>query len=342
MSFKISGYTTTRNCVDMDYPFIESISSMMGFCDEVCVLDSSDKQDGTWEKLVELQTKFPDKLKIHHENIDWSAPNHGIFDGQTKQMAREMCRGQYLWQMDCDEIVHEDHAPLVRPLITQIGAEFQKIPVLALPVIEFWGRTGKVRIDVNPWKWRITLNIKDIVHGIPQELRTTDQVSGLEYAKPGTDTCDYISRATGERYQCMFFIPPELEKARHSAIRSNPFDPNLKAFESWFNSCLQQLPGVYHYSWFNIERKIRQYRLFWTSFWKAMYNQDRDERNNPFFPNLLWSEVTEEMMKNTASVLEANTGGHVFHVPWDGSTTNSIRVFKDHPQLMNDWINTHK
>ena len=334
---------TLRNAREMDYPFEQSISSMMTFCDEVCVLDSSDKQDGTWEKLTELQTRYPGVLKIHHENINWSAPNHGIFDGQTKQLAREMCRGQYLWQCDSDEIVHEDHAPLIRPLIEQIGAQFQKVPVLALPVVEYWGGTGKVRIDVNPWKWRVTLNIKDIVHGIPSELRWNDPLSGLDYARPGTDTCDYISRATGERYPCIFFIPPEVDKARVNAIRSNPAsEENLKGFEVWFNSTLQQLPGVFHYSWFSIERKILQYQMFWTGFWKAMYNENRDERQNPFFPGLLWSEVTDEMIKEKALILEANTGGHIFHTPWDGSKTNSIRVFKNHPAVMDEWINSHK
>ena len=343
MTFKISGYTTVRNCVEMDYPFIESITSMLAFCDEVCVLDSSDKQDGTWEKLTELQKQFgDDRLRIRHENIDWSAPNHGIFDGMTKQMAREMCRGQYLWQSDVDEIVHEDHAALVRPIIEKVGAEFQKVPILALPVVEYWGRSGKVRIDVNPWKWRISLNIRDIVHGIPAELRWKDPVTGLDYAKPGTDTCDYISRATGERYPCISFVPQEVDQVRMYATSASPLDNSLKQYETWINSAMQQLPGVYHYSWFNIERKINQYRLFWTNFWKAMYNESRDERQNPFFPGYLWSEVTDEMIKDKALALETKTGGHVFHKPWDGSSTNSIRIFKDHPKIMKNWIESHK
>jgi hypothetical protein len=187
---KISGYTTSKNVVLMDYPFIESITSMLSFCDEVCVLDSSDQDDGTWGKLLELQKLSNGKLKIHHENIDWQAPNHGIFDGKTKQMAREMCKkGQYLVQFDVDEIMHEDSIPLIKPLIEQINPQLQKTPILTLPVVEFWGKTGKVRMDINVWKWRISLNIKDISHGIPISLRQTDPITGLEYAKHGSDSC---------------------------------------------------------------------------------------------------------------------------------------------------------
>jgi intein/homing endonuclease len=708
---KISGYTTSKNVVLMDYPFIESITSMLSFCDEVCVLDSSDQDDGTWGKLLELQKLSNGKLKIHHENIDWQAPNHGIFDGKTKQMAREMCKkGQYLVQFDVDEIMHEDSIPLIKPLIEQINPQLQKTPILTLPVVEFWGKTGKVRMDINVWKWRISLNIKDISHGIPISLRQTDPITGLEYAKHGSDSCvppytkimtiqgekridelkmgelvlthkgnfraisqifikpkteyeiykikprdylnsleitgnhpiyfsdkknkikwhqldkglpnkddyfvfpklsnenftqepiynisikktkmssrekitikpsrelgfivglflgdgnitkrtenkskfknisfslsgyqksvvnqlesyvknifginhvskyfdrkknywsvkihnkdiakfvfklcrtgslnkllsnsfynwntdailgileglyqsdgadcrsginitmtngkllsqikvlltkinifsslksymqkpnkfrktenemfqlritgkqvskldfivdkkkkrfqkflelpdkfaikankkslsiekikyngtlyniavegdnsyvangitvhncNYISKATGEPYECIYFVQPELEQIRINSIYANPFDDNLKTFELWFNNAVQQLPTIYHYSWFNIERKIRHYKLFWTNFWKAMYNENRDERTNPFFPGLLWSEVTDDMIKEKALLLEEATGGHIFHSPFTGKKSNHVRILKNHPKIMDDWI----
>jgi hypothetical protein len=51
---KLSGYTTVRNALSMDYPFVESIGSMLEFCDEVCVLDSSDKADGTRDVLAAM------------------------------------------------------------------------------------------------------------------------------------------------------------------------------------------------------------------------------------------------------------------------------------------------
>lgn len=336
---KISGYTTLRNAVAMDYPFVESIESMFTFCDEVCVLDTSPNTlDGTWEVLLNLQKKHGEKLKIHHENIDWDAPNHGIFDGQTKQLAREMCRGNYLFQFDSDEIMHEHHGQIVRPFIESVSGELKKTPLVALPVIEYWGRTGKTRIDINLWKWRISPRVKDIVHGIPIELRTTDEKTGLEYALPGTDSCDYISRATGERYSCISFVPKEIDEAKNIAAYGPPNSDQLKMIELWFNGAVKQLPSLHHYSWFNIERKINQYKMFWTGFWKALYNLKRDERDNPFFPGLLWSEVTPEMIKNLATRLETETGGHIFHHPWSGSKTNSVRIFQSHPEIMTNWI----
>ena len=58
----ISGYTTTKDVIDMGYPWKESIRSMLGFCDEVVVVDGGSK-DGTWEEL-EAWARLEPKLKI--------------------------------------------------------------------------------------------------------------------------------------------------------------------------------------------------------------------------------------------------------------------------------------
>lgn len=335
---RISSYTTTRNALEMDYPLEESILSMCSFSDEVCIFDTSDKNDGTLDLLRDLEAKNKSVKVMHTDAFDWTAPNHGIFDGMTKQEARSMCRGSYLFQFDIDEIVHENHAALIPGIIDKVGNGWSSNPILAMPVVEFWGKAGKIRIDVNVWKPRLSLNSPNIVHGIPMELRTTDPLSGLPYAKPGTDTCDYINRVTGEPFKFIHFMNEEIHALQQMA-RKDPFA--AKEFQNWFDSTITVIPGVFHYSWYDIERKIKQYRLFWTSFWKAMYNLERDEKQNPFFPGLLWSEVTDDMIKTKAKELEESTGGWVFHKPWDGSSVNSINVSMAHPQIMQKWLGVH-
>lgn len=336
MKTKISGYTTTRNSIEMMYPFEESIQSLLEFCDEVCVVDTSDKNDGTLQKLEEL-SRQDSRVKLLHLELDWKAPNHGIFDGYTKQKAREMCSGTFLWQQDCDEIaINTDklHDLLNKWNTTELP------PIMALPVIEFWGSTGKVRMDVNCWKWRISLNSPVIVHGIPKELRAVDPSSGLLFAKHGTDTCDYIHKTIGNRLPCANFITNESENLRFAAL--NGSYQSLKMYENWFQEIADQLPGVYHYSWFNIERKINQYKMFWTDFWMSMYNEQRDEKNNPFFPGKFWSEVSNEEIKEMAKLLENNTGGHIFHKPWTGNKTPHINLKLSHPKVMKDWIRKYE
>ena len=93
-----------------------------------------------------------------------------------------------------------------------------------------------------------------------------------------------------------------------------------KAYQNWFNQIVELLPTVYHYSWFDIERKITSYKTHWGKFWKSMYNLETEDipENNVCFDKS-WSEVTEDDIKILAQRLEEEKGGHIFHqkVDWD-------------------------
>ncbi len=329
---KISGYTTARNVIEMDYPFEEAIRSVLAFADEVIVLDSTEPEhsDGTSEYLNEMSKEDPRIRHIRH-NFDWSAPNHGIFDGQAKALARSHCTGDYLWQFDVDEIVHEVHTEMVRPFIRKL--DWKKFDLVALPVIDFWGH-DKMRIDVSLCKWRLSVNKPEITHGIPIALRTYE--NALLYARNGTDGCDYVDRHTGQVIPCAMYMPAPVEQLRLAAVRDARAVP---AIESWVNKSLTDRPAVFHYSWFNINRKIQNYKQFWDMSWKSLYNEDTDERANPMFPGKRWSEITDEMITEYAKDLEEKTCGHVFHRPWDGSTANGIKISLSHPAIVQKWIN---
>lgn len=338
-TMKISAYTTTRNCLEMDYPFVESIESMLAFADEVVIVDTSDGRDATFDHLKAMEAKEKRVVVIDaRDRFDWRAPNHGIFDGQTKALSRSSCTGQFLWQFDVDEVVHEVDAPKIRKLIEN-SKHLQGAPLLALPVVEYWGRNGKVRVDVNPWKARLSRNLPDFTHGIPKPLRR--QFNGLDYASPGTDTCDYISKATGMPIPIMGFVPDQIEYLRRGCVSNHKM---IETYARWYNSAIDTLPGVFHYSWFNIERKIRQYKLFWTDFWKAMYgpdsSQNKDPNWNPFF-EVPWSQVTDEMIVAKAEELETKTGGHIFHSRWNGTSIPHVTIKRNHPQAIQEWVKRH-
>jgi hypothetical protein len=330
---KLSGYTTTRNCVTMDYPFQESIQSLIDFCDEVVVMDSSDGTDTTRQILGEMQKANKGKLFIYHAEMDWNAPNHGVYDGVLKQAAREKCTGDYLWQMDCDEVVHASDRPILENLIAQ-AKNLDEIPLLCLPVVEYWGGPDKVRVDINPWKWRVSRNHPQIVHGIPLSHRQV--VDGLVYAKPGTDTCDYINKDQGLPVPNLNFMNSQIDSLRQAALT----DPKaLEAYEKWFNQMSFALPTVYHYSWYSIKGKIEKYKNFFGDFWKSMYN-DKTRSSNVFF-NVPWEQVTDEMIIAKATELRDKTGGWIFHKPWDGSSIPSVKILREPPDVMKAWSEKH-
>lgn len=353
----ISGYTTTYNCINQQYPFEQCIKSMLEFCDEVCVVDGG-STDKTWDKLVNLA--YPDaeqklsvrehivliedlraigsspyqsklektKIKLELIKRDWSHPRHAVFDGMQKAAARAMCTKEYCWQMDSDEIVHEDDAKKVSDLCRVMPKE---VNVLSLPVIEYWGGPEKIRMDVTPWKWRLSRNNKDITHGIPIDLRKFDEQGNI-YAVEGTDGCDMISLSTGERVPHISFYTQDVENIRRVAMLGN--DQAKQQYENWYNDVVAQLPSVFHYSWYDLSRKIKLYRDYWQNHWLGLYNKDTSDiaENNMMF-DVPWSQVTDKMIDSRAAELKT-IGGWIWHKKWQGQKTPWIVCNRTQPKIM--------
>jgi glycosyltransferase involved in cell wall biosynthesis len=337
----ISGYTTTYNCVKQQYPFEECINSMLQFCDEVCVVDGG-STDGTYEVLLRLaaeyvtqdeKTKEPIlKLKVKQVKRDWNHPRFAVFDGMQKAEARAMCSKEFCWQMDSDEIVHEEDAVRINDLCRSMP---QGADVLSLPVIEYWGGPEKVRLDIQPWKWRLSRNKPNITHGIPVTLRTTDADGNL-CALEGTDGCDMIDAETGESLAHISFYTQDIENSRRIAMLGN--EKAKQEYEEWFNTVTNNLPGVFHYSWYDLPRKIRLYRDYWTSHWNSLYNKSLEDtaENNMMF-DVPWSQVTDEMIEQRALEMKTKLGGWIWHRKWDGKThTRHIATNRSQPKIMQE------
>jgi glycosyltransferase involved in cell wall biosynthesis len=323
----VSGYTTTLNCVEQEYPFEQCIRSMLQFCDEVCVVDGG-STDGTLDRLNALAAS-DERVKVKVVPRDWNHPRFAVFDGMQKAEARAMCTKDFCWQMDSDEIVHEDDAPRITEMCRSMPKE---VPILALPVIEYWGGPDKVRCDIQPWKWRLSRNHPDITHGIPAELRRQDD-AGDTYAAEGTDGCDMISKETGERYQFMSFYTPEVEQVRRVAMLGN--EQARAEYERWFTQVVNGLPCVFHYSWYDLPRKIKLYKKYWTKHWNSLFNKSTaDTAENNMMFDVPWSEVTDEMIEARAQEFKEKLGGWVWHRKWTGVSTPHIQVSRTQPKVM--------
>lgn len=319
----ISGYVTTYNCISQTYPYEKCIRSLLNFCTEVCVVDGG-STDGTWETLTKLSSD--DKRIVVKQIVrDWKSPGFSVFDGMQKAEARAMCTKDFCWQADCDEIFHQDDSQKIIDLCKLSHAD-----IIALPVVEWWGSFDKVRIDVTPWKWRMSRNKYYITHGIPKELRGFDS-EGKLFSHPGSDGCDYIHKDSFERIPFVSFYTQEADVLRRQALGG---DSNaLVQYEQWFNTMVNALPASYHYSWLDIKRKLILYRDYWSAHWNDIQNRDASDlpQNNMFF-DCKWSDVTDEMIDKKVEDLK-KTGGHIFHTKYQGAITPWIKCHKSQPDF---------
>lgn len=325
----ISGYTTVYNCISQKYPFLQSIQSLLGFCDEVVVVDGG-STDGTWETLKNLSQQ-ESRLVVKQIIRDWSHPRFAVFDGMQKAEARKLCSGDFCWQQDSDEIVHENDYSKIRNLVKHFP---KGVNLLSLPVIEYWGGFDKVRMDVTPWKWRLSKNVSSITHGIPTQLRKIDSEGHL-FAQQGTDGCDLIDSITGDPIPFLGFYTDAAHAVRLEALRGN-----IQAkheYETWFNSVIQEIPAVYHFSWFDIERKIYTYKNYWTKHWESLRGETYiDNSSTNMFFDLSWSEVTDNMIREKAKEL-SKIGGWIWHQKWKGQKTPWLIVVTNPPKIMLDY-----
>jgi hypothetical protein len=324
----ISGYTTTYNCVDQKYPFKESIKSMLGFCDEVVVVDGG-STDGTYYDLLKMQNT-DSRIKVFQNKRDWNDKRFAVFDGDQKAVARSKCSSEWCWQQDSDEIVHEEDYEKVQKIIKMTPKSYD---LVALPVIEYWGENDKVRMDINPWKWRLSRNKDYITHGIPDSLRSIDE-DGQLYAKQGTDGCDYVDKETFNVIPFVNFYTQEVHNVRIAALSGDKKATEI--YENWFNNITNFFPSVFHYSWYDLERKINTYKNYWSKHWQSLYDikQEDTAENNMFF-NKPWSNVSNEDISILAKKLEEEMGGWIFHRKVDfNQKTPSMYIERKEPKIM--------
>ena len=132
--------------------------------------------------------------------------------------------------------------------------------------------------------------------------------------------------------------PGVLQACRLGALGGNT--QALDAYEKWMNNVADSLPTIHHYSWFDLPRKIRTYRDYWSRHWQSLYDiaQEDSAENNMFFQRP-WSEVSDDDILELGNKLQDKMGGWVFHAPVDFSKpTPSFKLEAGHPLYITEWI----
>jgi glycosyltransferase involved in cell wall biosynthesis len=107
---KISGFTFIRNGVELDYPFIESITSVLPAVDEMVIV-VGDCSDGTKEKILALQDP---KIRIINTVWDESLRKGGEILAQQTNIALDHITGDWGFYIQGDEVIHEKYLEIVR------------------------------------------------------------------------------------------------------------------------------------------------------------------------------------------------------------------------------------
>ncbi len=142
---KISGFTFVRNGVLLDYPFEESIRSLLPLVDEL-VVNVPESDDDTLARVRAIGDR---KLQIFKSEWDDRLREGGLILSLQTNRALERCDGDFAFYLQADEVIHEDDYPVVRAAM-RFYADREEIDGLSFRFVHFEGSYK----TVNPFRYR--------------------------------------------------------------------------------------------------------------------------------------------------------------------------------------------
>ncbi len=150
-----------RNATKLYYPIRESIASLLPLVDEfVVALGDCDADDRTREEILRLDS---DKVRIIDTVWDLEAYPHGMENAHQTDIAKAACKGDWLFYLQADEVVHEEALPLIREKCAKY-LDDDRVEGFLFKFLHFWGRFDRY-LNAHGWylrEIRIVRNDPDI------------------------------------------------------------------------------------------------------------------------------------------------------------------------------------
>ena len=133
---EVSGFTFVRNGVQFDYPFEESMRSLLPVVDELVVVVGKG-EDTTLERVRALAAAEP-KIQVYESVWDEKLRQGGLILSQQTNLAMSYCRGKWGIYLQADEVLHEADYGNIRAALGVAG-QFPEVDGLLFDYIHFYG-----------------------------------------------------------------------------------------------------------------------------------------------------------------------------------------------------------
>lgn len=137
---KISGFTIARNVVNLKYPIIESINSILPICDEFIV--NVGKSDDDTLGLV----KSINSPKIKIVQTVWDMSQGPTVLAEQTNIALSHCTGDWAFYLQTDEVIHEKDLPRLKFCMSKYLKDLD-VDALRFKWFHFYGSHFRYRID---------------------------------------------------------------------------------------------------------------------------------------------------------------------------------------------------
>jgi hypothetical protein len=134
---KVSGFTFVRNAEKLFIPAVEAISSILPIVDEF-VVAVGNSEDGTRKLIARIASP-----KIRIIDTEWESseyPKNTVFARETDK-AKAACTGDWLFYIQCDEVLHEKYLPVVKEYLARY-IDDREVEGFIFKYKHFWGDFG--------------------------------------------------------------------------------------------------------------------------------------------------------------------------------------------------------
>lgn len=133
----ISGFTIVRNALKLDYPFKESLLSLLPLCDEI-VINCGDSDDGTVEFCEQFAAQFPSRVKLIRSSWEERDQKGGYQLKAQTDRALAACKGEWCFYLQADEVLHQaDHEAIRRAIA--VADKRPEIDGIVFDYLHFYG-----------------------------------------------------------------------------------------------------------------------------------------------------------------------------------------------------------
>ncbi len=210
-----------KNARKLYYPMKQAVQSILSIVDEfIVVLGDSDEDDTT---RAEIESIGSEKIKII--NTKWNIDKYprGMEHAHQTDIAKSYCKGDWLFYLQSDEIIHEDDLPVIKARCEEL-LEDKKVEGLLFDYIHFWGDYNHIQ---NNHCWyrheiRIIRNDPDIHSWISaQSFRRIPGFDGIHYRQKENTYKLSAAKVKARVFHYGWVRPPALMNSKIKAFTVN-------------------------------------------------------------------------------------------------------------------------
>jgi hypothetical protein len=138
---KVSGFTLIRNGTEFDYPYVESLRSLLPLVDEL-VVNVGTGTDGTLQRIQEFARTEGQGKVVCFESLwpldDPEKKKGGLILSEQTNLALDRCKGEWCIYLQADEVLHEADAKNLRQAMER-NCDDTQVEGLLFDYVHFYG-----------------------------------------------------------------------------------------------------------------------------------------------------------------------------------------------------------